>query len=69
MHLKSIEFYHFIYSSKKFKPSDQIINRILWDPIFKKEEFTVGYEDRFLGIMEITLSDFVLSTDKKMHRI
>ena len=44
------------------------MHRILWDPELKKEEFIVGYEDRFLGIMEITIEEYV-GSQVKSHRI
>jgi len=53
----------------KFKGADHIYKRILWDESFKKEEFVVGYEDRFLGILEIPFDEFNLKTDIPLHRI
>ncbi len=51
-----------------FKPANQILDRILWDPDLKQQEFRVGYEDRFLGIMEISVEDYMKS-EVKDHRI
>ena len=56
-------------AGSKFKGSDHIYNRILWDKKLKKEEFAVGYEDRFLGILEIPFEEFNLKTDIPLHRI
>ncbi|CAK84555.1 unnamed protein product (macronuclear) [Paramecium tetraurelia] len=53
---------------KKFKPTLQVIDRILWDTKFNKEDFIVGYEDRFLGIMEVPFTDFIIS-QVKSHRV
>lgn len=53
----------------KFKGSDHIYHRILWDKKLDKAEFSVGYEDRFLGILEIPFEEFNLKTDIPMHRI
>ena len=44
---------------KKLTPSDQIYNRILWDPKLDRFDFVVGYLDRFTGIQEIDLDHFV----------
>lgn len=55
-------------SSKKFKPANKMLDRILWDPSLNKEDFTVGYEDRFLGIMEISIEEYMKS-EVKDHRI
>mmetsp|Transcript_16721 Transcript_16721/g.14609 ORF Transcript_16721/g.14609 Transcript_16721/m.14609 type:complete len:91 (+) Transcript_16721:1992-2264(+) len=56
-------------SFSKFKGADHIFNRIMWDKTFNKSEFVVGYEDRFLGIMEIPYEEFELKTDIPSHRI
>ncbi|CAD8115981.1 unnamed protein product [Paramecium primaurelia] len=53
---------------KKFKPTLQVIDRILWDIKFNKEDFIVGYEDRFLGIMEVPFTDFI-NSQVKSHRV
>ncbi|CAK84080.1 unnamed protein product (macronuclear) [Paramecium tetraurelia] len=50
---------------KKFKPTLQFIDRILWDVKYNKDDFVVGCEDRFLGIMEVPLSDYTNSQVKK----
>lgn len=58
---------------KKKKPEEDIIvgkkpplktagdvrHRILWDPAVPKEYFTLGYVDRFVGIVERPFRDFV----------
>lgn len=56
-------------SFSKFKGGDQIFNRILWDKSLNRDEFVVGYEDRFLGILEIPFNDFSLKTDIPLHRV
>jgi uncharacterized protein (UPF0248 family) len=40
----------------------------LWDERLRKEDFTVIYEDRFLGLLEKPVDDF-LATETKQHRI
>lgn len=52
----------------KLKGADEIINRIKWDKRQDKDDFVIGYEDRFLGIMEITFTQFE-KADIPMHRI
>lgn len=53
----------------KFKGADLIFDRILWDKKFDKSEFSVGYEDRFLGILEVPFLDFSAVKDIPTHRI
>jgi len=38
---------------KKLMGMNEIINIIKWDPKYNKEEFTIVYEDRFEGDIEI----------------
>ena len=40
------------------KTATDVINRIQWDEKLKPEHFTVGYLDRFLGIVENLFSSF-----------
>ncbi len=40
------------------RQATDVISRILWDPDLPSEEFTVGYLDRFIGIMEKPFSAF-----------
>lgn len=53
---------------QKFKGGDHIINRILWDKSYDKSEFRVGYEDRFLGMMEMPFEEFI-NSEVPQHRI
>mmetsp|Transcript_4240 Transcript_4240/g.3561 ORF Transcript_4240/g.3561 Transcript_4240/m.3561 type:complete len:86 (+) Transcript_4240:345-602(+) len=56
--------------STKFKGADHIYDRILWDEKLKPEDFTIGYEDRFLGILEISFNEFSMKkNDIPTHRI
>jgi len=43
---------------KGLRTSEDVYNRIKWDPDFDKSEFIIGYEDRFVGIMEAQFSTF-----------
>ena len=63
------EFDLFTTSFSKFKGADHIFHRILWDKKMLKEEFTIGFEDRFLGILEIPFLEFAQKGDLPSHRI
>jgi poly(A) polymerase Pap1/2'-5' RNA ligase/uncharacterized protein (UPF0248 family)/endonuclease/exonuclease/phosphatase family metal-dependent hydrolase len=41
--------------SRKLRPVQDIISRIIWDEAFDENNYIIGYEDRFSGIMEIDL--------------
>ena len=47
-------------STKKtpMRQASDVISRILWDPDLPAKDFTIGYLDRFLGILEKPFSDF-----------
>ena len=56
----------------KFRTAEYIINRIQWDPNLNanKSDYRIGYEDRFLGIVEIEFEEFIAkSAEIKEHRI
>lgn len=53
----------------KFKGADHICDRLLWDESLKKEEYVVGYEDRFLGVLEIPFTEFCMKKDIPTHRV
>ncbi len=56
--------------SGKFKGADKIYNQILWDEKLNKNDFIVGYEDRFVGLLEEPFSTFeALKEDIPFHRI
>jgi uncharacterized protein (UPF0248 family) len=42
-------------STNKLRPVQDIISRIKWDPDLSADDFIIGYEDRFAGVMEIDL--------------
>ena len=58
---------------RKFRPEREVMSRIRHDPTFSVDDFLVGYEDRFTGIMEIPLSDWKADTTEDefipLHRI
>lgn len=55
-----------VLESKKkprMRTADDIISRILWDPVVDSSEFVVGYVDRFLGVLERPFDDFNWDTN------
>lgn len=42
----------------KLRTSSDVFNRLMWDPNISKEEYIIGYEDRFLGIKEGSLASW-----------
>ncbi|OQV24563.1 putative Leukocyte receptor cluster member 9 [Hypsibius exemplaris] len=42
----------------KLRTSEDVISRIMWDKQLKRSRFTVGYLDRFAGVMEDKFSAF-----------
>ena len=58
---------------KKFRTEREVMNRIRHDPDFSIDNFLVGYEDRFTGIMEMPLSSWKLDTTEDefipLHRV
>jgi hypothetical protein len=44
------------YDSVPTKSQKDILDRIKWDNRFSEEDFTIGYLDRFLGVIESDLS-------------
>ena len=40
------------------KSATDVIHRIIWDPDLPSESFTIGYLDRFVGIIEKPFSEF-----------
>lgn len=47
-----------------------IIDRIKWDQTLNEKEYRIGYEDRFLGIVEIEFEEFIAkAAEIKEHRI
>lgn len=48
-----------LITSERFPTSEGVVNRIRWDDTFDFDSYFVGYKDRFVGIQEISLSQFV----------
>ncbi|KAF8431740.1 hypothetical protein BGX38DRAFT_1228084 [Terfezia claveryi] len=60
----------------KLRPAHDIINRIKWDSDMDIHDYLIGYEDRFLGILQMNLEKWVGhrrdETDEEwmpMHRV
>ncbi|CAB4428659.1 unnamed protein product [Rhizophagus irregularis] len=54
---------------QRLKPAHKIYERLLWDQdCISGTNFVIGYEDRFLGIMEATREEFE-SEEIPFHRV
>ena len=60
----------------KLRPAHDIINRIKWDSDMRINDYLIGYEDRFLGVLQMNLEKWVGhrrdETDEEwmpMHRV
>jgi len=42
----------------RLRPSRDIYFQLKWDQDLNADTYTVGYEDRFLGMQEISIADF-----------
>ncbi|KAG7469274.1 hypothetical protein MATL_G00127340 [Megalops atlanticus] len=47
----------------RMRTADDVISRILWDASLNPADFSVGYLDRFLGVLERPFSEFSWDTD------
>lgn len=43
---------------RKLRTSQDLYSRILWDGSFDSDNITIGYEDRFIGIVEVQFQQF-----------
>lgn len=50
------------------KEASKIIDRIRWDSSLDQNDFIVGYEDRFVGVLELSVEDFS-SSQVPSHRV
>ncbi|XP_050987934.1 leukocyte receptor cluster member 9 isoform X1 [Labeo rohita] len=46
----------------RMRTADDVISRIIWDPLVDPADFIVGHLDRFLGVLERPFSDFSWDT-------
>jgi len=53
---------------KGMRTAEDVFNRIKWDNDMKLKSWMLGYEDRFLGLQEISFEEFPTS-DMPFHRI
>jgi uncharacterized protein (UPF0248 family) len=53
--LVSVFCFHFYSNHNPLTVSNDITK---WDSALNKAEYSIGYEDRFLGIMEVAFEDF-----------
>jgi uncharacterized protein (UPF0248 family) len=60
-------------SSSKLRPAADVLHRLRWDPNLDPNEYSIGYEDRFLGPRETSLEKWKTEqTDEEFipqHRI
>ena len=45
-------------SGRKLRPATDILSRLRWDPAFDSGDYIIGYDDRFLGEMEMPLENW-----------
>jgi poly(A) polymerase len=53
---------------KKLRPAEDVMSRILHDSSLNADEFIIGYEDRFEGLQELVIKEFI-EVEIPMHRI
>ena len=53
------EITHYGVKKPKLRPAHDIINRIKWDPEMDVDQYILGYEDRFLGVMETGVGKWI----------
>ncbi|CAE7022988.1 Leng9 [Symbiodinium natans] len=56
-------------SKPRLRTSEDVYNRLLHDERFHPAKVVVGYEDRFLGPLEVKLPDFRPGGDIPFHRV
>ena len=42
----------------KLRTSADVYNRLMWDPQYRRDDYMIGYEDRFVGVMELPLLEW-----------
>ena len=54
----------------RFKGADKIIKRLAFEErLYPNRKHTVCYEDRFMGILETELDQFLVNGEIPFHRI
>jgi uncharacterized protein (UPF0248 family) len=60
-------------TGKRLRPAIDVFNRIRWDPNLDRDDFVIGYDDRFVGVQEMRLDSWKTeNTDEEFipqHRI
>lgn len=53
---------------ERMKDIEAVMNKIKWDPNENKEDWIIGYDDRFLGMLEQGYDEFAKS-QTPIHRV
>ena len=60
-------------NKQRFRPFQEILHRLKWDPTFEIEDYVVGYLERFEGIKEMPATSWIRDfSDEEwipMHRV
>ncbi|KAK5083324.1 hypothetical protein LTR70_008161 [Exophiala xenobiotica] len=60
-------------NKQRFRPFQEILHRLKWDPMFDVEDYVVGYLERFEGIKEMPATSWIRDfSDEEwvpMHRV
>lgn len=60
-------------NKQRFRPFQEILHRLKWDPVFNIEDYVVGYLERFEGIKEMPATSWIRDfSDEEwipMHRV
>jgi uncharacterized protein (UPF0248 family) len=55
-------------SKKKVRTAKAAIDKVLWDPNLDQNEFSVGYFDKYMGVLETKIDEYQKSEIKE-HRL
>ncbi|TDL29620.1 hypothetical protein BD410DRAFT_32147 [Rickenella mellea] len=59
--------------AQKLRTSEDVYNRLLWDPHLNQDDYVIGYDDRFQGVKQMPLQNWKRDVDDEafipMHRI
>ncbi len=50
-------------AKKKMRTSLDVFNRVRFDVQYDRDLFTIGYTDRFIGIIETSFNEFAIATE------
>lgn len=54
---------------EKLRPCQDVVMQLRWDARFRESDYVLGYEERFAGIREVPLIDFLDESEIPWHRI